>query len=171
MTLFGKTRLNENCVEPLFHFNTFWNVRMHYRSFIMHFKTLTKFLNENENALKIILNSFSIIHNAFQRSSIAMINNPTEHKNLGNVGVINIYNVYSLSSKCSENKNTIELQKFDILQLLSYPRKPLMTDMQSFKPLKRTNSCSPSFLRHCSHLCKMFIKFLLIKIYHSLLSN
>ena len=75
VTLFGKTRLNENCVEPFFHFNAFWIIRMHYRSFIMHFKTLTKFLNENENALKIILNSFSIICKHAQCISVTQYRN------------------------------------------------------------------------------------------------
>ena len=37
VTLFGKTRLNENSVEPFFHFNAFW---------------------KRSNALQIIFNAF-----------------------------------------------------------------------------------------------------------------
>ena len=46
VTLFGKTRLNENSVEPFFHFNAFWKRSNALQ--IMHLKTLTTVANENE---------------------------------------------------------------------------------------------------------------------------
>ena len=46
VTLFGKTRLNENSVEPLFPFNAFWKRSNALQ--IMHLKTLTTVANENE---------------------------------------------------------------------------------------------------------------------------
>ena len=46
MTLSGKTRLNENSVEPFFHFNAFWKRSNALQ--IMHLKTLTTVANENE---------------------------------------------------------------------------------------------------------------------------
>ena len=51
VTLFGKTRLNENSVEPFFHFNAFW---------------------KRSNALQIIFNAFENIDNVRERKRNAL---------------------------------------------------------------------------------------------------
>jgi len=65
-------------VEPFLHLNAFSNrwdrfcisLRMHWRSFSMHFKTSAMFPNETE--LQNVCNALSNIDNAFPRNSLAL---------------------------------------------------------------------------------------------------
>ena len=58
VTLFGKTRLNENSVEPFFHFNAFWKRSNALQIIFNAFENIDNVRERKRNALKIILNSF-----------------------------------------------------------------------------------------------------------------
>ena len=63
VSLFGKSRLNENSVVVLHYiFNA---LKMHWRTFPLHFETLAIFLNRTEMRCKSISKSFQNIVNAF----------------------------------------------------------------------------------------------------------
>ena len=65
VTLFGKTRLNENSVEPFFHFNAFWKCLNALQIISNAFENIDNVREGKRNALKIILNSFWIICTTF----------------------------------------------------------------------------------------------------------